>query len=221
MDNIITALQLFGVGFTVGLSFQCFFVCAPLILTYVSAVEKDWRNSLWDLALLLGGRLIAYILLGALAGVSGTLLERFRRSGISNTVNQISAAILITLGASIALGAGFRIKPCADFAQRKGVKGISLAVVGFAIGVSPCLPLLTVMFQIILISKSALAGAVYALCFGLGTSLASFVIIGPAGAALGNFIPKLVRSETLRAAARIVCGVLIASFGIQFLRSSL
>ncbi len=217
-DVAITAIQLFGIGFTLGLSAQCFLVCAPFILPFVASVDDDWRKSLRDAALLISGRLSAYIFLGALAGASGGLIDRVLGSAGISYLKLFAGITIVILGLFIMLGAAPTMRFCEVMRKSKFVKG-SLFLVGVVIGLVPCLPLLSVVFEITLISKSLFQGAFYALFFGLGTSLASFILIGPSASLLGHFTSKTVKAPKAQGLLRFACGFLIIAFGIHFLRT--
>ncbi len=220
MNSLLTAAQLFVIGLTVGFGFQCFFVCAPLILPYVAAADDDWAGALKDLSYLIGGRLAAYIILGAVAGGFGAYIDKLTASNAVNLLKVSAGAIVILFGLAIALGLGLDIKPCSYLNKNVFIKWGGLILIGFAIGMSPCLPLISVMFEITLISKTPFAGAVYGLSFGAGTALASLLILGPLAAGLGHFPLRLLKSKSLRAAFRIACGILIIAFGAAFLKTT-
>jgi len=216
IDTAITALQLVAIGAAVGFGSQCFFVCAPLILPFVAAVENNWKTALGDLCLVIGGRLFAYAILGAFAGVSGSAIHAITSSGIAQAI-RIACGILITaLGLLIALGLGMRWEPCARLGTARLTRA-GLLFMGFVIGLAPCVPLISVMFEITLISKSPLAGAAYALCFGAGTACATLLTVGPLAGVFGHFPSRLFRNATLQRAFRLICGLLMMIFGIQFL----
>ena len=220
MSSILSALQLFLVGLTVGVGFQCFFVCAPLILPYVAAVNNDWLQSLKDMGLLITGRVLAYVILGAIAGYSGAQIDSLINSGAAHILKIVAGAIIVLLGLSIALGLGFKIGPCAYLNRNRFLKGAGLLLTGFVIGISPCLPLLSVIFEITLISKTPLAGAAYAFSFGAGTALASFITVGPLAAAFGHYPSKMLKNTALQAAFRVACGILVILFGIALIKNS-
>jgi len=220
MTSLLSALQLFLVGLTVGIGFQCFFVCAPLILPYAGAADSDWRQALGDLGLIIGGRVLAYVLLGAVAGYSGARIDAIINSGAAHALKIWAGAIVILLGLGISLGLGLKIAPCRLVSRNRALKGAGLMLAGFAIGISPCLPLLSAIFEIALISKSPLAGAAYAFSFGAGTALASLVTIGPFAALAGHYPSRILKSAALQSFFRIACGMLVIFFGLALIKTS-
>jgi sulfite exporter TauE/SafE len=215
VNTLITVSQLFGIGITLGFGSQCFFVCAPLVLPYVAAVENHWGRAFADLLALIGGRLLAYVLLGALAGISGEHVDKLAASGAAALVKFASGAIIVIFGLLIALGFGQRRDMCGRLRASRLSKG-GLALVGFAIGLAPCLPLVSVMFEIAIISKTPLAGAAYALAFGLGTAAATILTVGPLAGALGHFPSRILKTQGLQKAFRISCGALLVLFGLVY-----
>jgi len=220
LNSLVTAAQLFAIGLTAGFGLQCFFVCAPLILPCVAAADGDWRCALKDLFCLLGGRLIAYIILGAIAGGVGFYIDRITGSIAVNWLKSSAGYVMILLGLSVTLGLGLNIRPCSRLSKNTFVKGGGLVLIGLAIGMAPCLPLVSVMFEITLISKTPFLGALYGLAFGAGTLLASIVTLGPPAACLGHFTVRLVKNKALQSTLRIACGILIIIFGAAFLKTS-
>lgn len=216
IDTAITVVQLVMIGVAVGFGSPCFFVCAPLILPFVAAIEDDWKQALGDLCLVIGGRIFAYGILGAFAGISGGALHTIISSGVAQSVRIACGIIIIVLGLVIALGPGLGWEPCARLGAGRLTRG-SLLLVGFVIGLAPCVPLISVMFEITLISRTPLAGVAYALCFGAGTACATLLTVGPLAVIFGHFPSRLFRNASLKKAFRVICGLLIMIFGIQFL----
>ena len=217
-STIITAVQLYAIGITLGVGTQCFFICAPLLLPYVAAVDNNWKQAVRDLALLVGGRLLAYVLLGAVAGVSGGYVEKLAASGAAGAVRAISGALIIACGLAISLGLSFKVDACGYLSRSAFSKG-GLLLIGFAIGLAPCLPLISVMFEIALISHSVFAGAAYALCFGAGTAVATVVTVGPLATVLGHLPSRILASRLRQTLFRMACGALLIVFGALFLLS--
>jgi sulfite exporter TauE/SafE len=218
VNSIISAFQLFGVGLTLGLSSQCFFVCAPLILSYVTAVEVDWKKALGDVALLAAGRLLAYVVLGALVSLSAGYIEKISASVTVTILKFVAGGIIILLGLLVAFGTGSLEDACGRLRQSALPRG-GLFLAGLTIGLVPCLPLVSVMLEIAIISKSALSGAVYAFFFGLGTVLATLITVGPLAGFLGHVPSRTLKSAKVRAAFKMACGMLLVLFGIIFMRS--
>jgi sulfite exporter TauE/SafE len=213
---VIELFQVFSIGFGWGFTGPCLFYCAPVILSFTSGMHKDYRRSLFDILLFFGGRLSAYILLAALAGISGMLLRRFIDSSLTAYLNPLAGLISIGLGIILLAAKKDEEGNCKATPHKAAASG-GLFAFGFIIGVSPCAPLVALLFEIALISKNALDGALYGLFFGLGTFI-SGLIITAALAGLSIRIPeKLLKSPTAKDALRITCALLLVLFGLWFI----
>jgi thiol:disulfide interchange protein DsbD len=219
VNSAITAMQLFGVGLSLGFGGQCFFVCAPLILPFAAGVGDNWKAALKDTALLISGRLAAYILLGGLAGISGAYIDRMAGHASVVYLKFLVGTAIVMLGLAVALGANPGMNLCERLRNSPAVR-LGLFAAGFVVGILPCLPLVSVMFEITLISRSFLQGAVYAAFFGLGTALATIILIGPLASLLGHFTRKAIKSAGILIVFRIACGLLIGAYGFYLLKGA-
>jgi len=98
LNTFLTHLQLFGIGFSFGIAGPCFLVCTPILIAYTTGIRRKWRDALGDTFIFLSGRLSAYIILGYLAGLSGTLLRQFTNSGLAVFFNPLAGLVSILLG---------------------------------------------------------------------------------------------------------------------------
>ncbi|MFH1189775.1 MAG: sulfite exporter TauE/SafE family protein [Candidatus Omnitrophota bacterium] len=217
LNDLIAHLQIFGIGFTFAIAGPCLLVCAPILLTYVAARRDEWPGALVDIAIFLSGRTIAYLALGAIAGGSGFYLRRFARSELAPYFNLVSGAISILLGMFVLMykerqACGHKIS--GDKAYSAG----GILVLGFLAGINPCAPLVALLFEIALISKSAVGGALYALSFGAGTFLAGLITIGALAGILKGFTRKMIHSKRAGTVFRVSCAILLILFGIGIIR---
>jgi sulfite exporter TauE/SafE len=212
----IALFQVFAIGLGLGFTGPCLFYCLPIILTFTSGAQQEYKKSLVDISVFFCGRLLAYILLGCLAGMSGALLRRFIDSGLAAYLNPLAGLISIGLGILILFNKKTKEGKCAGKSSKVGVFG-GLFLFGFIIGISPCAPLLVLLLEIALISKSALQGALYGLSFGLGTFI-SGVIVAAGFSGLSIWVPgKFLRSEGARFVLKIVCALALVLFGLWFI----
>lgn len=210
---MITYLQLFGIGFAFSLSGPCLLFCSPAVILFLAAGKASRKRTFGELIIFLSGRLLAYLLLGILAGGCGSLLKAFISSALLRSFNLIAALVVIMLGVCVFFLDQRRL--ClSPFKKIPACGRYGLFLLGFFIGISPCLPLITLLFEITIISRGALSGALYALSFGLGTFISSFLVMaGLAG--LCTWLPaRLLKSESSIFAFRAACAILIICFGI-------
>jgi len=211
--QILTSFQLFVLGLSFGVLGPCFLSCAPVLIIYIAGKQAKWKQSLGDILIFSSGRLLAYLILGYLAGLSGRLLRQFSSLKLVSCCHFWGGAVIMLLGVLILLNRQPNIRPC-RFIQNKITNLSSLFALGFIMGISPCLPLSGLLFEIALISENALGGMLYALFFGLGTFISGVVIIGSL-AGLSTWLPqKILRYKAVELILRIICGLLLISWGL-------
>lgn len=210
-DVIVPYLQIFGIGFSFGLAGPCLLTCAPVVLAYSAGSLRGPARSLLDAAIFLTGRLFAYVVLGFAAGFSAEMLKRVTGPSITPAFKFAGGAVSIMLGLSMLLRSRKKCAcgPASGF--RYGPGGIFL--MGFTLGAVPCAPLSALLFEIALISKGALGGAMLAFFFGAGTFLSGILFVGTVTAGLSGVMNKAVRSVTARLISTVVCAFLLIIFG--------
>lgn len=219
-DNLITHLQIFGIGFSFAAAGPCLLVCTPILITYIVGRQDRWQKALADIAIFLFGRLFAYVALGAIAGLSGFYLRRFIQADLVRYFNLASGLISILLGIFVFFQK--KAPACASKISHNKIHDFgSILVLGLMIGISPCAPLTALLFEIALISNSTIEGASYAFSFGLGTFLAGFVVIAGLAGLLRGFARKMIHSETANNIFRISCAILLVLLGLGLMRGGL
>ncbi len=209
----VTAVQIFAIGFSFGVAGPCFLSCSPALIAYITGTKRKLSEVLNDAAIFLFGRLLAYVLLGCLAGLSGVVLRRFINSNFAFFFKPASGVISIVWGIFILIDRQPDSFGC-RFAQNKVSNFGGLLLLGFFIGISPCVPLLALLSEIVLISKGALDGIYYALFFGLGTFISGLIIIGAMTGILSGLAAKIFRSRNSRFIFRVVCALLLILLGL-------
>lgn len=208
--TVIPALQVFSVGFILGLTGPCLFYCLPVILALSAGAAENYKKILLGIVTFLSGRLFAYILLGFLAGVSGFILRQFTDSHFSFYLQPAAGIISIAFGVWIF----FRQKKeeACQKRERKILNSTGFFVFGFLIGISPCPPLMGLLLEIALISKTSLQGAIYGLIFGLGTFFSGFIL----AAGLSGVLNRLPKNRIFKGS----CALVLILFGIIFILSA-
>jgi sulfite exporter TauE/SafE len=95
MGTIVTCLQIFGIGFSFGLAGPCFLTCTPILVTYIAGSKRSTAEVFKDIFTFLSGRLLAYVLLGALAGFSGAVLKKFTDLSLSSYLEPLAGMVTI------------------------------------------------------------------------------------------------------------------------------
>ena len=163
MIDIISALVM---GFNYGIG-PCTISCAPLVVPLIMSTSKNKKEGV-IYSLIFGlGRIISYALLGFLAGIAGASINLFlpkRAFGI----------FFILLG----LALFFRIQGRCLYKSKLRITGPFMSLIaGFVYGLGPCPPLIA-LIGLAAASKSALAGALMGLVFGIGTIISPIIILG-------------------------------------------
>ena len=172
---MVTALELFLTGLTLGIG-PCSAFCLPMLIPYVAGTQDRWRGGVRATLIFALFRLLAYVILGLAAGLSGELLVGFLgQEEFGLVVWSLGGSFTALLGMLMLLGreASSRVNPLFT-ALRRHTMGDSLksmGLLGFVVGITPCAPLLGILSYIAFTVEDMFTGAFYALCFGLGTSI--------------------------------------------------
>lgn len=202
----------FSLVFSLGLvsSLHCLQMCGPIVLAYSLPLAGCGRTQLARAHLAYNaGRILTYMLLGALAGAAGGALGLAGRlAGFANAARIIAGAGMILAGLLIAgvfpAERLVRIGPV-----RQPLSGSKFRL-GLALGFLPC----GLVYAALLKSMetgTAMAGALTMLAFGLGTS-GALLSIGLASSALA---PRLgIWSNRLAAVSISLLGLYLIWRGI-------
>jgi sulfite exporter TauE/SafE len=90
-------------------------------------------------------------------------------------------------------------------------------ILGFIMGIIPCFPLVILLGEIALISKSALAGAFYAFFFGLGTFFASLILLGAFCGISSKITTRFIKSKKANLIFRVICALFLIAFGLMLI----
>lgn len=213
MGTLITHLQIFGIGFSFGIAGPCFLICTPVLLTYVVGSKRAWPDVLKDIVTFLSGRLIAYIALGFLAGLSGSALRNFTSLNASSYFRPLAGAVTIFFAFLILLNRDNYECACPN-KHGKIFNFGGVFAFGLLVGLAPCAPLLALLFDIVLMSKGALDGMFYALSFGIGTFLSGLITVGIIAGLLTRIPAAFIKSRTVNLIFKVICALLLIALGI-------
>lgn len=156
-------------GWLLGLSTgpYCLGACAPFMVPYLFAEGRaGWRANLRIIGEFLLGRLLAYLLFGALVGWVSAWLHPH--------LSQRAAAWALGATAVCMLGYALikelpRWRPCAWLARRLPMTRLPI-VLGFLIGINVCPPFLVAVARLLQLGQLA-GGIIFFLGFFAGTTL--------------------------------------------------
>ncbi len=158
-------LEGFGLGLSTGP--YCFTACAPLLVPYLFAEGRlRWRGNLLLLAEFMGGRLAAYLLAGAAAGLVGSRVSGHLPPGLLNGAILVSGLLMLAVAA---FKTAPRLSACATAARSSWARRIPF-VLGFIIGINLCPPFVAGLTRVLQLGGPGL-GAGYFASFFIGTSL--------------------------------------------------
>jgi len=157
------------------------------------------------------GRLIALALLGGIATVAFSFINQFFPPQKSGWLYVIAALFMIVLGILIIMGKGFKIH-IGDKILHKGSE--SMFVMGFLMGIAPCVPYVAILTYIACIAENAvLTGILYGALFALGTAVAPTLL----GTLMGIIPGQLLKKDKLYKAFQVSCGIILILFGGQLI----
>jgi len=212
----LTYFQLFGIGLSFGVAGPCFLSCTPFFVTYLAGKKLKWSQGLIEALVFLSARLFAYLVLGYLAGLSAILLKRFSSSNFVLFLKPLGGVIIIILGIFILIAREPKLCGCRS-SMDKAFTLSSLIILGFSMGIFPCAPLLALLFEITVISKTALQGLLCALSFGLGTFISGFIVIAGCSGVISWLPAKVLKSNLSKLAFRIICALFLILLGTSIL----
>lgn len=195
-------LYLLVQGFFLGYG-PCLVTCVPILLPY-TITKKHWKEGLEAAFTFSLSRLAVYVVLGGIVGFIGAhIMDFYYTSKVQYNIQGIMAFCLIGIGMLVIFGKDTGLKFC------RVEKG-NMVVLGILVGLSPCLPLLGVLLEIALLSRSFLDGVIFSFAFGIGTVLSPMLLIGAFAPTIGvKFNAKTMRFFVF------ICGLLLILMGIM------
>jgi sulfite exporter TauE/SafE len=204
-------------GFVVGAG-PCLFVCAPILLPYLAGTRRTWQEGLKATLIFGLTRLMIYSLLGGVVGYVGYYIFKFAFYNRiwGKYLWTFAGSFIILLGILIILGKWMK-NPLCRFLQKHALENSagSMVILGIVIGLSPCLPLLAILTEVMFLAKDFFQGFFYGFAFGIGTVISPLLLLG----ALAPLIPaKLFKSELASRIFSIICGILLILIGIYIIQ---
>lgn len=179
-------------------------VCAPVLLPYIAGTKMTWQEGL-KAALVFGlTRLVVYTLLGGAVGYVGYFLfQLFHNQLWGKVLWGFAGVFIMVLGLLIVVGKGMENPFC------RSTK--NMVILGIVIGLSPCLPLIAVLTEIMFIAEKFYQGFLYGFAFGVGTVISPLLLLGMIAPVLPAKLPGYKR------AIDVLCGALLIVIGIYII----
>lgn len=171
-----TLFTIWLLGVSLGLT-ACTATCLPFMGTWILGRGGSQRQALRDTALFVAGRIIAYSMLGAIAGSAGAWLAQVMRGGTGNVVIGLAS---IVAGVWL-LRSGKTHAPCS---MARSAGRTPPLLMGFSLSLTPCAPLASLL-AVCAAAGSARMGMENGIAFGLGAALTPLLILLPLISLLG------------------------------------
>lgn len=217
MNNIISGLFLTGVLFGSG---PCVASCGPFLISYIAGTRKTAARGVVAYILFSSARVSVYIALG----VSVFFLSRF---AVERLLGGLQKYILISGGVFMIIVGFFMVfsKRMDSGLCRKISRHLlerdkkSIVAAGLVIGLLPCLPLLSVLSYIGLVSRGWADSVLYSLSFGMGTFVSPLIVL----VIFSGLIQRLFagKNDIYRSIFTSLCGLVIIFLGARLISAGL
>jgi sulfite exporter TauE/SafE len=172
-----TLFAIWVLGVSLGLT-ACTATCLPFMGTWILGRGGSQREALRDTGLFVTGRILAYSLLGGIAGGAGMWLSQAMKSGVGNGVIGLAS-----IGAGLWLLRSGKVHAPCGVAKHAG--GTPPLLLGFSLSLTPCAPLASLL-AVCAAAGSARLGMENGVAFGLGAALTPLLILLPLISLLGK-----------------------------------
>jgi sulfite exporter TauE/SafE len=211
-NNIIAGIFLSGLLLGSG---PCLVSCGPLLISYITGTSKNVGQALSAYLIFSLSRIVVYVILGLMFFLCGQFVTEEFFSLSRRYIFVIAGIFICIIGILIILGRGFHNRICDKFKDTligKDVK--TLVLIGLVTGISPCLPLLSVLSYVGLVSKSWQSSMLYGFSFGVGTSISALIIPVISCGLIPRFFQNRPR---LKVMINLVCGCILVILGLQLI----
>ncbi len=193
-------IQAISLGFLYGIG-PCTISCAPLVVPLIMSTAKNTKNGIWLSLVFSFGRVLSYMLLGALTGLLGYVLTQL-------VSKKILGIFLIIIGILLF----FKIQNKCILKSKIKITSFSLAIgTGFVYGLAPCQPLIALL-GLTAASGSAITGLLMGIAFGIGTIISPIII-------LGFFSGWFAKQKEFREVIPYVSGIFLIIIGLIYMFS--
>jgi sulfite exporter TauE/SafE len=200
---------LFISGIILG-SGPCLSFCAPLLTSYSVIYNKGIKDSSISYLIFSICKVISYM---ALAIIWVKIINLFSLSLLSEYslfVYKVLAIFIILIGIATLFYKKDNPSRICQIVHKKNIKNI--AVMGFLVGLSPCLPLFGILNYIAIISNNPAQTALYSIIFGAGTTISPLLLIVVFTA---KFSETLSKNKKINKIIKIIAGLTLIVLGLR------
>ncbi len=206
-----SAFQLFIIG--VAAFGPCSVHCAPVILPYIAATRRTWREGLKTVLIFLLARLVVYCFLGLLAGLFGGLITGWLHQ-FENYIFLVGGLFIVLVGILVIFGKELKSPFCVALKNRVADDNIGPLILGLTMGIFPCFVVLGVLAYIALEAQSLWQGAFYGFAFGVGKFISPLILLGPLASTLSA---RFVKNHRIYWFFSRLCGFIIFLIGVNLI----
>lgn len=208
----VTLATVWLLGVSMGMT-ACTVTCLPFMGTWALGRAGGRHEALLHTATFLAGRVSAYTLLGAAAGLAGMGLAKALGGSVGNlaigTASILAGVWLIARPATTCSTVGSASSPLRFHRARATTRdGLPPLFLGAALSLTPCTPLASLL-ALAANAGGAPHGAAYGLAFGLGAAVTPILVLVPLAGHLGREL-RTNRAWLMRWLAWGAAAVLIA-----------
>lgn len=186
----VTLATVWLLGVSMGLT-ACTVTCLPFLGTWALGRAGGRYEALAHTATFLAGRVMAYTVLAAAAGLAGAGLAKALGGNLGNVAiggASILAGLWLVLRPSVGLAQPGRVQVAPVRFRRQPASsrdGLPPLFLGAALSLTPCTPLASLL-ALAANAGSGPQGAAYGLAFGLGAALTPMLLLVPLAGHLGR-----------------------------------
>ncbi len=183
--------------------------CAPLLASYSAIFKKGFKKSLMAYLVFSTCKIISYIILSLIWTkvinlFSDCLIQRF-----AVFFYNLLAAFIILAGITTIFYKNDKPNSFCKVVHSGNIRNIGL--IGFLVGLSPCLPLIGILNYIAITSSNLTHAAAFSFVFGLGTVISPLLLIVTLSGKISQIFSKNKRIEKI---IKITGGLVLISLGL-------
>jgi len=183
--------------------------CAPLLISYSAIFKKGFKKSLISYLVFSTCKIIGYIILALIWTKVINLFSNYLIQRFAVFFYNLLAAFIILVGITTVFYKKDKPNSFCKVVHSGNIRNIGL--MGFLVGLSPCLPLIGILNYIAIISSNLTHAAVFSFTFGLGTVISPLLLVVTFSAKISQILSKNKRIEKI---IKITGGLVLISLGL-------
>lgn len=200
---------LFISGLVLG-SGPCLYFCAPILIAYTAIHKATFKKSVLSYLVFSLFKIISYMILGLICALGVQIIHNPAFGGYQRHIYTALGIFIILIAITTFFFSEKGIGKICAWMHKGNIKNVG--VLGFLMGLSPCLPLLGILNYIVIISQNAFDAVFYSFIFGIGTVMSPLLILVVLSAKLAN---KFSQNNKIKILLRIICALMLLFLGTK------